>query len=188
MNLKKELKTIADLPATTQQIALAAFLSRLFEKEKVGLTVVGGAAVQYYTGAEYVTKDIDAILSGDTKEVVDRVMTAAGFKRATTYRHFEHPLFPFVVEFPPAPVEVAGRYISDFNILKMGDRSVRVIRVEDIIIDRLTGGIEWKSEKSMNQARLLWIKNKKYIDQKYLTEFAKAEGYLKALKDIMKVE
>ncbi|MCE9626160.1 MAG: hypothetical protein K8R69_12045, partial [Deltaproteobacteria bacterium] len=84
---KAELKKIQAMPATIQQIALAAYISEKFKKHDVILTVVGGAAVQFYSDAEYVTGDLDAILFGDTKEIVEEVMGKLGFKRTTMYRH-----------------------------------------------------------------------------------------------------
>ena len=182
-----ELQRISELPPTVQQIELAAFLSSHFEKENVKFTVVGGAAVQYYTDAEYVTGDLDVILHGDTKEIIEKVMGELGFNRTTMYRHFEHPSFPFVVEFPPAPIEVGSRILDTFNLLKRGNHTVRLIRVEDIIMDRIVAGVEWKHKASIEQAKLLWIKNKKRIDRAYLTDFAKKEGYLKTLQEVMKL-
>lgn len=184
---EKELARIAKLSSTRQQIELAAFISSLFEKHDVDMTVVGGAAVQYYTDSEYVTGDLDAVLQGDTKEIVESVMSSLGFKRTRSYRHFEHPSFPFVIEFPPSPIEVAGRRISKLNLLRIGSYQVRVIRVEDIIMDRITAGVEWKDKPSLEQAKLLWKKNKDVIDKKYLTEFAEKEGYLRVLKEVMSI-
>ncbi|OGQ06905.1 MAG: hypothetical protein A3G32_06825 [Deltaproteobacteria bacterium RIFCSPLOWO2_12_FULL_40_28] len=186
-HFKKELEHISKLPLTSQQIALAALLTTCFKEENVELVVVGGAAVQYYSEAEYVTKDLDAILFGDTKDIIDHVMHKLGFKRTSTYRHFEHPFFPFVVEFPPCPVEVGNRHLGKFNLLTMNQYRVQIIRIEDIIMDRIIGGVEWKQEHLLNQAKLLWIKNKTIIDKKYLTQFAKEEGYLKNLNKIIKL-
>ena len=182
---QKELETIAALPPTKQQIALAALLTTCFKKELVDLVVVGGAAVQYYSEAEYVTKDLDAILFCDTGDIVDQVMNELGFKRTRSIRHFEHSLLPFVVEFPPSPVQVGGRHLSRFNLLKMDQYLVEVIRIEDIIMDRIIGGVEWNQDKLLNQAKLLWIKNKTIIDKKYLKDFAREEGYVKALREVM---
>lgn len=182
---ESELKRIQGLPATIQQIALAALLTKKFEKYDVILTVVGGAAVQFYSDAEYVTGDLDAILYGDTKEIIETVMQELGFRRTTMYRHFESPKFPFVIEFPPSPIEVGNRHLSTFNVLKLDDLSVRVIRVEDLIMDRIVAGVEWRDQPSLDQARLLWLKNKDQIDLDYLTQFAKEEGYTEVLKKIV---
>lgn len=185
--MNKDLLRISKLPPEIQQIELAAFLSKEFKKHQVVLTVVGGAAVQYYTSAQYVTADLDMVLSGDTKEINEEVMGKLGFKRTTMYRHFEHPDLPFVVEFPPSPIEVGSRIINQVNMIKFGSLEARVIRVEDIIMDRIIAAVEWKDVPSMEQAKLLYLKNKRMIDQDYLTQFAKEEGYLKTLKEVMKV-
>ncbi|HBF13713.1 MAG TPA: hypothetical protein DDW49_10095 [Deltaproteobacteria bacterium] len=182
----QELLKISKMPVEVQQLALGGYLSRLFDSDNVLLTVVGGAAVQYYTKAEYTTKDLDAILVGDTTTIIERVMGSIGFKRTSTYRHFEHPLFPFVVEFPPSPIEVGNRHIGDVNIVEFEGYRVRVIRIEDIIMDRIIAGVEWGQKSRLEQARLLWLKNQKFIDLKYLKHFAKSEGYEKDLKQIMK--
>ena len=184
-DLESILKQISKLDSGVQQIELAAVVAGEFQKENVTMTVVGGAAVQFYTNAEYTTKDIDAILYNDSLEIVERVMSRLGFERTTTYRHFEHPLFKFVVEFPPEPIEVGGRQISNVVELVMGSKKVRVIRIEDLIMDRIIAGVEWKSSGHIAQARLLWIKNKKQIDKAYLRKFAAEEGYAKELKNVM---
>lgn len=184
--LKKQLKLIAKKTAEEQPILLGALLSRLFFEKNVLLTIVGGAAVQFYSQAEYTTGDLDAILIGDTREIIEEVMHRLGFSRATTYRHFEHSDFNFVVEFPSSPVEVGNRPILQFAEVKTELGNVRILRIEDIIMDRIIAGVEWKSEASLSQARLLYIKHSKRIDQKYLKEFAQSEGYSKTLQKIMK--
>lgn len=184
-SIPSEIKKISKIPGEDQQIALAGLLTSLFNEHHVKLTVVGGAAVQFYTRSSYVTKDLDAILHGDTKEIIDAVMQSAGFSRTKSYRHFQHPQLPFVVEFPPSPVEVGSRCLTLFNEIKYKKYSVRVIRIEDIIMDRIIAGIEWKSESSLAQAELIYRKNKDLIDKKYLQTFAKSEGYEKILQKIM---
>ncbi|MCP5464956.1 MAG: hypothetical protein H7A33_08035 [Deltaproteobacteria bacterium] len=186
MTQKINWKKIATLPKTEQQIHFAAILSAAFKKKNITLTVVGGSAVQFYTDANYTTKDLDAVLYGDDKASVEEVMNALGFKRSQSYRHFEHPKLNFVVEFPPDPVAVGSKIITKINLIKMNSLEVRVIRIEDILMDRIIGAIEWKSEKYHEQAKLLWKKNKDLIDLKYLKNFAKEEGYTKELNQIIK--
>lgn len=186
-SLQTKLKKISQLPAATQQVVLSAFLAQLFKEEEVKLTLVGGAAVQFHTQAAYITHDVDAILMGDTIEIIEKVMGSLGFKRTTMFRHFEHPLFQFVVEFPPSPIEVGSRVINDVSTIETDEGPVRVIRIEDIIMDRIIAAVEWKDKPSLEQAKLLWVKNKDEIDKKYLRQFAGEEGYLDTLKEIMKL-
>lgn len=180
------LQEISERPIDLQPILLGALLTRMFAYHRVSFTIVGGAAVQFYTQAEYTTHDLDAILVGDTKEIVEDVMHSLGFKRTTTYRHFEHPSLKFVVEFPPEPVEVGFRQIQKFAEVKTEYGSVRLIRVEDLLMDRIVAGVEWKNPESLSQARLLWFKHRRQIDRKYLNTFAREEGYLKILREIQK--
>lgn len=182
----KTLQKIAAGSLTEQQMELAAVLASEFAKHGTFLTVVGGAAVQFYTQSGYVTKDVDAVLIGDTTAIIEMVMSGLGFKRAPTYRHFEHPLFGFVVEFPPEPIAVGNRGLYQFAEVKTNYGPVRILRVEDLIMDRITAGIEWRSERHLAQARLLWLNNRADIDLKYLRNFAKEEGYDDVLRKIMK--
>ncbi len=182
----EKLKRVAKLDRAIQPIVLAALLTKRFLEKDVLLTVVGGAAVQFYTQGEYVTEDLDAILHGDTKEIIEEVMGDLGFRRTSMYRHFEHPLFEFIVEFPPAPIEIGSRYIEKLDEVSTQEGPVRITRVEDVIMDRIVAGVEWKDKPSLEQAKLLWRKNQDAIDQKYLKAFAKEEGYETTLKEIMK--
>lgn len=181
-----KLQSISKQNEDVRQIVLAAFLAQLFKKKNVDLVVVGGAAVQFYTQSGYVTKDLDVILRGDTQEIIETIMLELGFQRKGLYRHFEHASFNFVVEFPPSPIEVAGRVISNLSVIETPEGPVQVIRIEDIMMDRITAAVEWKDESSLEQAKLLWIKHKDIIDAGYLIDFAKEEGYLKTLKEVMR--
>lgn len=180
------IKNISKLPLEWQPIVFGAFLSKLFKKKDVILAIVGGAAVQFYTQAEYTTGDLDAILFGDTKEIIEEVMEELGFKRTSMYRHFENPEFGFIIEFPPSPIEIGSRQISKVAEIKTKEGMVRIVRMEDAIMDRIIAGVEWKDQSSLDQAKLIWEKNKDQIDKKYLKEFAKEEGYLDTLREIMK--
>lgn len=176
---------IVELPPAIQPIVLAAFLSKLFQEERIDLTVVGGAVVQFYTDALYVTHDLDVILRGDTTELIEKVMYGLGFKRTTTYRHFEHPKFEFTVEFPPSPVEIGSRVISKVNIIETEEGPVRVVRIEDMIMDRIIAAVEWRDRPSLDQAKLMWQRNQDKIDRVYLIDFATKERYLKTLNEVM---
>ncbi len=188
--MKKEyaekLKKISHLPENDHQIAVAAFLSKLFRENDMDFILVGGATVQFYTQGRYQTKDIDVILRGDTKEKIEKIMAETGFLRTSNYRHFENSLFAFSVEFPPSPIQVGGRTISEVSVIKTSEGPLEIIRIEDIVMDRIIAGVEWKDKFSIEQAKLLWSKNKEDIDLDYLTDFAKKEGYLKTLQEILK--
>ena len=183
--ISSELKRISKLTINAQQIGVAAIIAEEFRKRGISSVLVGGAAVAFYTMEGYVTKDIDMILAGDTKTDIEEVMIILGFKRTSTYRHFEHELYKFVVEFPPGPVQVGNKVIEKVNEIDLGRRKVKIISIEDIIMDRIIAGVEWRDENSIAQAKLLWQFNQSEIDTTYLKEFAKKEGYEKELKGVM---
>ncbi|HSA58711.1 MAG TPA: hypothetical protein VLJ37_03400 [bacterium] len=182
---QQKLKIIAELPQTIRQVTLAAFLSKLFRAKNMDFILVGGATVQFYTQGTYLTKDIDVILRGDTKEMIEEIMNSLGFRRTSNYRQFGHPVFDFSIEFPPSPIEIGSRTISKVNVIETPEGPLEIIRIEDIIMDRIIAGVEWKHQGSIEQAKLLWMKNQKRIDLDYLTDFAKKEGYLKTLNQII---
>jgi len=182
----KALRKISRLPEQDQQVTLAALLSALFRERGMDFILVGGATVQFYTQGEYQTKDIDVILRGDTKEDIEDIMQTLGFKRTTNYRHFENPLFAFSVEFPPSPIQVGSRTITKVSVIRTTEGPLEIIRIEDIMMDRIIAFVEWKDSRSFDQARLIWEKNKNTINIDYLTDFAKKEGYLKTLQDVIR--
>jgi hypothetical protein len=184
--ISEKLKSIAQLPGTIRQVTLAAFLSNLFRARNMDFILVGGATVQFYTQGEYLTKDIDVILRGDTKEVIEEIMHSLGFTRTSNYRQFGHPSFDFSVEFPPSPIEIGSRTIHKVNVIETPEGPLEIIKIEDIIMDRIIAGVEWKHQGSLEQARLLWMENKSRIDLAYLTDFAKKEGYLKTLQEVIR--
>lgn len=61
-----ELKAISQKAIEIQPILLGAIFAKLYAERGVDFTVVGGAAVQFYTQAQYTTSDLDVILDGDT--------------------------------------------------------------------------------------------------------------------------
>lgn len=184
-SVKQDLVRISKLPETTQQVTLAAFLSKIFKTRGMDFILVGGATVQFYTQAKYLTKDIDVILRGDTKETIEDIMTGLDFLRTSNYRQFENALFQFSVEFPPTPIEVGSRIITKVDMIETPEGPLEIIKIEDIIMDRIIAGMEWKDRSSIEQAKLLWALKKSSIDLEYLTDFAKKEGYLKTLKGII---
>ncbi len=186
-NISK-LKKISKLPATIQQVTLAAFFSKIFRQKGIDFILVGGAAVQFYTQAQYLTGDIDVILRGDTKEVIETIMTSLGFYRTSNYRQFENPLFQFSVEFPPSPIAIGNRTITMVDVVETPEGPLKIIRIEDLIMDRIIAFVEWKDAPSLDQAKLLYFKNKKEIDHNYLADFAKKEGYSKMLKEVIRKE
>lgn len=148
-------------------------------------TVVGGLAVETYTGGGYTTLDVDMIAADDA--LVAQVMGALGFHRKRGHRHYEHPNLDAFVEFPPGPLEGSKDKIARIVLDTGGE--LYVIGIEDIIIDRISAYVHWdkRSENSADaaQAVLLMVAQRERIDDEYLRRAAEERGLSEGLADIL---
>ena len=119
------------LPDLTERLLeVAAVVAE--ELGEAGLTpvVVGGPAVAYWTEAAFVSHDID-VLAPSTAEFQER-LAALGFERAG--RYWVAPGGGVVLEAPgsyPAPDEQV------VEVKLASGRSIRILSLEDVLIDRL---------------------------------------------------
>ncbi|MEI7813821.1 MAG: helix-turn-helix domain-containing protein [Coriobacteriia bacterium] len=141
--------------------------------------VVGGHAVEFYTAGSYATVDID--LAGDS-EPVGQVLDAWRFQREG--RHWYDEELGLVVEVPGS---LLGPDEKQHSVeLRIGPMIVRIIGIEDLVIDRLAACVHWKHTESCEWAvRLLRAADE--IDPTYLrrraVEEQVADGLERALKE-----
>lgn len=153
------------------------FLARLCAKipDKDKPILVGGSAVEFYTRGISKSIDLDLV---DEKLVLPDILRKLGFKRKG--RHFYKDRI--YVEIPSRVLK--GRSI----IVKYKNYKLRIICVEDLIIDRLNACVFWNSLIDCEQARMLLRAYKKKLDFVYLKERAIKEDVLTFLESIMKEE
>lgn len=120
-----------------RQISTAAIIATELEKRGTKVVLVGGAAVEFYTVANYLTRDIDFIAA--RPDDIKGVMTELGFKNegGTWYL----PDSPIVVEFPKGPLD--GSWDRVQKVSAPDGTSVNIISIEDILIDRASGVKYW---------------------------------------------
>lgn len=136
--------------------------------------IVGGNAVEFYTGGDYATVDIDLV---GASEPLAEVLGGWGFARQG--RHWVDAALGLVVEAPGAqlsPDEQA--HVARVDI---GDDVVLMIGIEDLIVDRLNAAEHWSDEESRMWAESL-LKAAAAPDIGYLRRRAAAEGVSEALK------
>lgn len=97
-------------------------------------TLVGGGAVEFHAPGSYATGDIDLVVERRTREAIDEVFTELGLVRQG--RHWVRgDLF----------VEVPGNYMTEpADEFSVGAFTLRVIRKEHVLADRVVGFREWK--------------------------------------------
>lgn len=131
------------------------------------LVIVGGSAVEFYTAASYMTKDIDFIAKDDFQ--IAKIMTSLGFSIGEGYTWF-HPDTSVVVEFPKPPL--LGD-ISRVTEVKTEYGVAEIIGVEDIILDRLKGREFWQDNNEL--PKMMIYSHYDSIDFVYLRKQAEYE-------------
>ncbi len=169
-----------------RQLYVAAAISCSFEKEGIYAVLVGGTVVEYYTAGEYTTGDIDMVLPPLEKREVEKVMQELGFKRFEDYRHWLHPKIPVPVEFPPGPLQIGHLPVQEVNEIEIGEVKLKILKVEDILLDRLIMAQEWKDLQAQAQSEMLMIAHYVEIDWPYLHQKASSLKVLQLLQKIQK--
>lgn len=171
---------ILSLPeGSDRTIRLVAWIQGLYENPDAVPILVGGAAVELYTGGGYATGDLDFV--GSVPPSVARRLRKAGFQKSG--RHWFHEKAKLFVEFPSSCLENHERVVS----FVAGDISVRIISPEDLLIDRLASWKFWNYAPDGINAALLYRARKKEMDRDRLTAAAEAKGVADALYELEKV-
>ncbi len=155
--------------------ALAAWVQSLCPANAAPV-LVGGGAVEIYTGGAYVTGDLD--FAGSLTPLALRSLQADGFVRHG--RHLVHEAAQLFLEFPSralAPEEESRR-------LRVGKHYVLIVSFEDLLVDRLAAWVFWRSAIDGVNAFLLWRKRHRNLDLERLMNRAKASGAEKALASL----
>ena len=191
MDTSHKLQKLIDTAIATKdklerQIYVAAVISSAFEKKGIQTVLVGGAVVEYYTAGGYTTADIDMILPPLEKEEVETVMKELGFERFEDYRHWLHPDIPVPVEFPPGPLQVGHLLIQEVNEIEVEKIKLKILKVEDILLDRLIMAQEWKDLQAQVQAEMLMYAHYTEIDWAYVHQKSSQLGILKLFQKVQR--
>lgn len=156
---------LADGPKKTA--ALVAWIQGLYP-EGLEPVLVGGAAVELYTGGGHVTGDVDLV--GFVPREVAAAFGAAGFVRKG--RHWLHETGQVFVGFPGERLREGEQRAR----LRVGCLEVTVVGIEDALADRLAAWQHWKSTVDGVNAWLLWTAQRSAVGRARLAERAAALG------------
>lgn len=144
-----------------RQISVAAIIATELEKHGTEVVMVGGSAVEFYTVANYLTRDIDFIAA--RPDDIKPVMTDLGFANDdSTWYLPENP--NVVVEFFKGPLD--GNWDRVQRVIGPDDIGVNVISMEDILIGRASGIKHW--DDSDEWVKYIMVGNYDRIDWEYL--------------------
>jgi hypothetical protein len=169
-----------------RQIYLATAISSAFEKRGIQAVLVGEVVVEYYTAGGYTTADIDMILPPLEKHEIETVMQGLGFERFEDYRHWLHPHIPIPVEFPPGPLQIGHLLVQEVNEIEVEKVRLKILKVEDILLDRLIMAQEWKDLQAQVQAEMLMYAHYSEINWFYVHQKSSLLGIPKLLQKIQR--
>jgi len=163
-----------------RRLFFAATISEFLQKNhRVDLVVVGGNAVEFYTLGSYSTEDIDIVVTNFG--IVENLLQYLDFEKINRIWYRED----IDISIDLVGSELAGdpKRVSRVSIK---GRTVQIIGLEDVIVDRLNAFIHWKSEQDGLWAQEIVAIHQGDIDWKYLEQRCKKEQVISALEEIKK--
>jgi len=151
-----------------RKMLLIGYLTERLERTKPdSVYVVGGQAVETYTAGQFRTGDID-IVTPDSK-AAEEILKRIGFEREGMI---------WLNKALGLAIHIVGLFAKNSEkarIIRAGPYLVRIVGVEDLIIDRLAAAKFWNSQVDLEQAKALWKGFRKQVDLQYLRKRAKEE-------------
>ena len=136
--LKNELARAAKIQEPAERsIRIAAIVAEALRSIGQDPVLVGGAAVEFYTQGGYTTSDVDMLAVGGPELV--KVMSGLGFEKLG--KDFVDDRNKIYVEFPGEGLSASEQAVP---FIIEGWR-LRILSVEDVIVDRLCSFKFWKS-------------------------------------------
>lgn len=144
-------ESILQLPrGQKRSAALAAWFQGLCEAEgQPSPVLVGGGAVELYTGGAYTTGDLD-FFGAEPGPGVERSLRDAGFGRHG--RHWIHEDAEIFIELQASTLD-EGTGVDEIQV---GDLRVRALAPEAVLVDRLAAWVHWRSSLDGAVALLLY--------------------------------
>jgi predicted nucleotidyltransferase len=138
-NLENLKKAAVEKAPARRSIKIAAVLAKALQEIGQDPVLVGGSAVEFYTEGGYATEDIDMVAPGGPQ--LWNLMQDLGFKRRG--KDFIQEELKIYVEFPSDQIGPTERN----DVLEIQGIALRIIAIEDLIVDRLCAYKFWKSEQ-----------------------------------------
>lgn len=142
--------------------------------------VVGGSALEIYSFGKYVSGDID-VISTDRYGLIGK-LEDIGFVRKPGAKIWISEELRLFFEIPSNVLQ--GDYEKAAGIDVGQGIIIKVIGVEDLILDRLNSCVHWKYETDCEWAEYLLSKYKDRIDMGYLQTQAQKQEVLDKLQEI----
>lgn len=178
--LRAELKKAAETKQFPERhIRIVLVITKILEDLSIYPVLVGGGAVEFYTMGVYTTSDID-LVAPSGKDISNR-MELLGFQRMG--KNWINEELEIFLEFPSASLGANEEY----NELDIGDGKIRIVSIEDLIVDRLNAFKWWDSTVDGVNALLLLNSRILDVDMELLEAKVKTNDLIDAYQGIIKL-
>lgn len=138
-SLVQALNQAAQIKSSAERdIAIAFVIAEALRNIGQDPVLVGGAAVEFYTQGGYSTADIDLVTEGGSDAIA--LMKELGFEKIG--KDFVDTKRKIYIEFPSSSLKPGEKTIQ----VQKKDQWLKVVSLEDLIVDRLCAFKFWQSE------------------------------------------
>jgi len=175
-----KLKSILSLSQRPERTAaLARWVQSLYASGQDCPVLVGGAALELFTGGAYLTGELDFV--GTVPPSVDKTLKEAGFGQFG--RHWIHEEERVSIVFQDKSLERGGRAVERYFVMYR----VLVISPEDLLVDRLVSWRYCESPLHGVQAYLLYCGTHWWMDVGHLRDRAVQDEVEPALESVVRL-
>jgi|GEM_PF-959800 len=162
MGIREDLEKLAGISdPTTRRLAFLALFSEEYRKRNGGRypVLVGGMAVELYTQGHYSTRDVDLLCKD---ERAWEILQEWGFERLPAKRQFYSESLDIALEIlgdrlvnEDPEAEARTKFVLFEGLGKGAPDRIRVIALEDLVLDRLNAAVLWKSPEDRLWAEIM---------------------------------
>lgn len=132
------MKTIREM----SQSELAAYVGSHLAEKGIHVVLTGGAAVSFYVGPKYVSKDIDLVADWAPKTAaLNKAMAEIGFSKRA--RYYTHSQTEQLIEILPGPLSVGEQSNLKAQEIRLSTGKLKILSPTDCVKDRLAAFFHW---------------------------------------------
>lgn len=175
-NFIKELQREED--QFERKVQFVGYIFEYLRRQKITAYLVGGEAIEIYTGGQFSTGDID-ITTTNQEKTAKLLLELSFTKEGMIWLNEKLRIAVQIVASFPSRTE-------KIRTIKVKHYEIKVEGVEDLIVDRLVAAKFWRSNVKLDveQATVLFFEFKDSMDMKYLGKRSSEENVADLLNDI----
>lgn len=178
--LRAELKKAAGIKEFPERhIKIVLVITKALQDLSIYPVLVGGGAVEFYTVGAYTTGDIDLV--APSGEDINNRLRLLGFQRIG--KNWVNEEVGIFLEFPSSSLGTD----EDYNEIDIGGGRIRIVSIEDLIVDRLNAFKWWGSTVDGINALLLLNSRILNVDIGLLEAKVKTHDLTDAYQGIVKL-